>query len=320
MIVQDTANRMLSDAKIAELNAKETTAGSQAKVNTLKTEVDGKIGILTGDVDGHKAVIASPSVLGHVKVGANLSIDGEGVLNADASEVYALTDESMLRALEDMGITNLDSVTETGFYAFTTNITNRPNEILGTNGWMLSVYRHSKGIIQTATRQNPSAGSWDFGRAFDGATWTIWSRKFTTLSDNLNDNSITTAATANAVKQLNDIKANKQDSLTNVVTAVLQSGWTPDTSTVPLKFFKDGFGNVRIYGAARPGTKISGTVISTLQIGYRSVSHQRGIGGVIGHNVAIPVIIYSDGRISLNADLPATAEAIFFDITLRIDF
>lgn len=100
IIIQDTSNRLVTDAQITSWNGKSGFDGNYsnltnipttfapaahthtvADVTGLQTELD-KIGVLTDSVDAHKTVMASTTILGHVKVdGTSITIDENGVIS-----------------------------------------------------------------------------------------------------------------------------------------------------------------------------------------------------------------------------------------------
>ncbi|KAA0941691.1 hypothetical protein FQ087_20950 [Sporosarcina sp. ANT_H38] len=84
------------------------------------------------------------------------------------------------------------------------------------------------------------------------------------LNDALNSSLTTEAATANAVKQVNDLKANKAQESQIIIT--LQNGWGGN-----LRCYKNQFGVVQLFGMVTVGSLPSGT-IATLPIGYRPVN------------------------------------------------
>ncbi|KAA0944149.1 hypothetical protein FQ087_18670 [Sporosarcina sp. ANT_H38] len=188
-----------SSVQRASWDTKETPTGSQAKVNAHEnkktnphavtktqvglSEVDNIKQATKAEFDTHKAVVASPTTLGHVKVGTNLTVTADGTLNASGGSVP-------------------DASTTV------------------------------KGIVK--------------------------------LNDALNSSLTTEAATANAVKQVNDLKANKSQE--SQISISLQNGWGGN-----LRCYKNQFGVVQLFGMVTVGSLPSGT-IATLPIGYRPVN------------------------------------------------
>lgn len=110
------------------------------------------------------------------------------------------------------------------------------------------------------------------------------------LNDTLTSTSTTQAATANAVKRIND------KFIVRRTNAVLESGWinfeNPDAQ--PLTYYKDAFGVVHLYGNVRKMETLS--LVTIMPVGYRPV----GTREFIVQNGAVdvkPLFIYSDGKV-----------------------
>lgn len=85
----------------------------------------------------------------------------------------------------------------------------------------------------------------------------------TRLSNDINSASEVMSATPKAVKQVND--KFKLSATTKLPTAV---GWFTWEGEVELNYYKDSFGNVRIYGVVQKRSG-GGTTIATMPVGYR---------------------------------------------------
>lgn len=170
------------------------------------------------NVGEHATVIASSDTLGHMKVGANLSIDGEGVLSADASEAYALTDGSVAkRPLSN----DFNDLKDTGIYAIPNNVAiNPPYGAGGLWSWFIYVVATPVDGFQNQISQIAEQGPWGLKqyRSFEWSTgvWGAWRPYASGLNNTLTSTSTVEAATANAVKQVND--------------KIMGDSWTPITS------------------------------------------------------------------------------------------
>lgn len=87
------------------------------------------------------------------------------------------------------------------------------------------------------------------------------------LSSNISSTSTDLAATINAVRIVNDMKADREQEPTITITA--QNGWL---GTTPIRVYKDEFGVVHVSGMLWGGTKTAGTVLFTLPVEYRPSS------------------------------------------------
>lgn len=110
------------------------------------------------------------------------------------------------------------------------------------------------------------------------------------LNDTLTSTSSSQAATANAVKQVNDKFIIQQ------VNAVLEGGWINFAHELaqPLTFYKDGFGVVHLYGnVMKLDTR---SLVTILPEGYRPTGVREYLVQN-GDNLTRPLYIFPDGKL-----------------------
>jgi len=124
--------------------------------------------------------------------------------------MFSLTDGPYTRDLNAMGVTSVNDVMETGFYSFDNNDMGGIPGAIGDNRFLLSVLNDGKGGIAQELFRMYSSGlvRWDRHKHTTSDNWTPWSLKPMGLINTLNSTSTNDAATANAVKQVNDKLAN----------------------------------------------------------------------------------------------------------------
>lgn len=120
------------------------------------------------------------------------------------------------------------------------------------------------------------------------------------LNNTLTSTLTTQAATANVIKQLNDIKANKVQGAS--INLTFQNGWAPVGDFLCAK---DDFGRVFLSGDLRNGTTSSHTLLFTLPVGYRIPLHHNSRFSTLvtsdgTSNSTVQITMYSDGRVMLS--------------------
>lgn len=245
----------------AELGA-ETPTGAQSKatkaLNDAKAYTDSETADMASnfELQAHENKVASATELGHIKVGDNLSIDEEGNLSADASEVYALTDGPNAKTFTG----DLDNLKDTGFYHSdsTMGATNLPS----TGNYIITVRKAPDGTVHQSADWVTSVSSQGrvsaFHRICIASVWTAWMRNSPVVDSSLTNASHTDAASTYIAKQLNDMKVNKvQPAFTQVPS---KNGWIAiDT----VKYYKDETGVVHVQGWIQSGVTAANTVLFT---------------------------------------------------------
>lgn len=127
------------------------------------------------------------------------------------------------------------------------------------------------------------------------------------LNDTLISSDTTQAATANAVKQIND-----KFKLSPPSNAVLAAGWYVNTGE-ELAFYKDGFGIVHVYGRVRRIDGSTSRRVTTLPVGYRptkAVQSQIGTSitgsGYIDIDTSGNIDVWLEGTANINVLIDAT--------------
>ena len=217
-------------------------SGTVNKVNGIEPDETGNVklsippepdlnGLTTNqEFQAHETKIASPTVLGHVKVGQNLSIEADGTLNASGG------------AIPDASTT-------------------------------------VKGIVK--------------------------------LNGSLTSTSTTEAATANAVKQLNDLKVDKTQE--NWITLVLSTGWFVRES---LQVMKDSMGFIHLQGRIRNNDVtpyLVTEILATLPVGYRP---SRNVAFAASVTSATPSVLV----ININGQLVIGASDMSGDLGINVSF
>lgn len=223
-------------------------------------------------LNSHVNKVASTTELGHVKVdGETITIDGDGVIksNFKGYEVKPYSGD-------------LNLLTETGIYEIPRATPNAPTS----DEFIIEVTKtlDNKIVIQKATllsNNNTSAILRRTGYNVNGTTpysfrvesgagqingWIIDTIR---LLDGINSTSIIQAPTANAVKYINDLKANKLQR--SRVTMSLANGWSHSNSF--LSYRKDEFGTVYVFGEIQKTGSTSGEIVATLPSGYRPIEN-----------------------------------------------
>lgn len=247
------------------LTSEDVGAASSTELDSLRTEVTSNALV----VENHTKAIASTDVLGHVKSdGKTFIVDPvTGVASA------VLEGGAGLKAKEYTG--DLNNLIEPGIYSVPANTPNAPNtypvlvEVLASTDGKFVIQRATYSDIGTSvipafTRRalkdptgtfvwsTPSAGAVGFV-----GTWRVVDF---ILNDSITTSSTNNAATANAVKQVND----KFSTLEQDVKLTLSNGWQGIART-----FKQPNGIVNVHIDAYGGNAADGTIIATLPVGYR---------------------------------------------------
>lgn len=176
-------------------------------------------------------------------------------------------------------IGDLNDLVENGLYSVPENTPNVPSNF---GSWLVEVKKSSDGsfIVQTAYSENNNnlgessfkrvakkdvSGKYVWGTVAAGTSGYLnnWMIGNIRLSDSIDSETPLQAASPKAVKQVNDLKANKVQE--NFIQAVLTMG-TQD-STYPISYYKDSLGRVHVEGQARADA--SGMIAFTMPVGYR---------------------------------------------------
>lgn len=207
----------LANTGVVFLRRDETSENvpSQPTLDELKQEINR----IESNLTSHETKIASSTELGHIKIGDNLTITEDGVLNASSGEISDASNAT-------------------------------------------------KGIIQVGENLTISSGILSVPVATKTVAGAI------KVTDTFSDDSKDVAASAFLTKYLLDNTANKNELSAKAnqvqspsVVCTLSSGWAHGSSQ--LKYFKDQFGIVHLYGSVIKSS--GGTTITTLPVGNRPI-------------------------------------------------
>lgn len=94
----------------------------------------------------------------------------------------------------------------------------------------------------------------------------------------------------------------------------LLNGWTQ--TTTPLRYYKNPFGEVSVFGQVQGGTASVSTAIGTLPVGYRPPSIVRGVFIKVNDGSIVPYLIQPSGDIQIGG---ITTTGVFaFNFSFRI--
>ena len=293
--------------------------GAVSKVNGKEPNAEGEIILAPSDIgaasstkfDEHLGQIASPTKLGHIKPdGTTIIVDPEtGVARAiGGSEVEIFTGD-------------LNTLVEKGTYLVTKDSTNKPwiydivVEVLpnydGSIVWQQARINQAGAnnaiIIKRVGFKNGDSYTWLSLPNGSAGSLDGWAIINPSLDDSLISSSLTSAATANAVKKLNDLKADKVQE--NFIQAVLSMG-TQD-SAYPISYYKDSLGRVHVEGQAQANT--SGMIAFTMPVGYRPViANQVLISKITSPTGYHYLILQTNGYFLMSSGTASAAYAFSF--------
>lgn len=203
---------------------------------------------------------------------------------------------------------DLNDLIEPGIYSVPANTPNAPNnspllvEVLTSSDGKFIIQRATYSFLNTSlvpsfTRRSlkDTSGNIVWSTPSSGAVGFVgtWRVVDFILSDRIDDANTNSSATANAVKQLNDLKANKSQE--SEIAVALQNNWAGNA-----KYYKDEFGIVHVFFVIYGGTTTANTTLFQLPVGYRPPSTR-----------IFPIITYG------NTDVTDTSTHLIIDSTGR---
>jgi len=260
--------------------------------------VDGKVAQVQTALTEHSEEIATTEKLGHIKPdGTTITVDPEtGIASAVSNnEVIPFTGD-------------LNDLVSNGLYSVVSP-TNVPQGFYGRA--LVQVIVSDQDVVQIFMYTNSAAAGGVLSRAKSNNVWGSWTRMDTRLSDSLTNPSTIEAATANAVKQVNDKIAPTPFGLTPNAPFVIDdsSGLTVGKS-----------GNVAVLSfRVKPSQQLATTsqyqLCEILPVGYRNLR-----ATVVGHGFCwvssvarlIPVTIAS-GTVIMQAPPVAIPANTYID-------
>lgn len=227
------------------------------------------------EVNKHLAKIATTEELGHFKPdGTTITVD----------PVTGIASAAVSNSNTKVYTGDLNNLIENGYYSIPANTPNAPTS---STSWLIEVVVSADATyaVQTARhggsnnlRENvfqrvavkDGSGQFIWGTIASGSSGYLgnWKIVSMNISDAIDSETPLTGASSKAVKQLNDLKANKQQE--NWINAVMNSAWKNAVSDLPTQYRKDEFGIVHLRGAVTGGS--AGNSIFQLPVGYRPSS------------------------------------------------
>ncbi|MFS0819681.1 hypothetical protein ABC382_22690 [Lysinibacillus sp. 1P01SD] len=245
--------------------------GAVSKVNGKEPNAEGEIILSPSDIgaasstelETHSKEIATTEELGHIKPdGTTITVDPvTGVASAVSKGAGTILVPATSTDGEYYNVT-LEDVTElTNGLAIRVqpNMTNLQGVKIIVNDMPFKYITYAAdGLIQAGLFKANAI----YTLVYNGAFFILQGDGFG-LTDSLTSTSKHYAASANSVKTLNDLKANKQQEA--LLTPTGKNNWNVSAS----RYFKDEFGIVHLYFNASGGNIATGTVVLTLPVGYR---------------------------------------------------
>lgn len=292
--------------------------GNQITWGRLATSLKATITNAMNTITNHVGVKASTETLGHIKP------DGE-TITVDPVTGVAKVIVDIGGGLSAKSYTgDLNSLVESGIYSCPANTPNAPNsfpllvEVLASYDSNFVIQRATYDHLGTAnipafTRRAIKNASgdlvWSTPNAGSVGFVNNWRVVDFILSDSLTDANTSAAATANAVKQVND-----KFTLPTRIDVVFNTGWSSPLGEPQLHYYKDAFGVVTIFGTVRRTPTGSGS-FATLPSGYRPLTNMKIYVPHIANKIIPMDINASTGAMTLNAF--ASEETLYLNISYR---
>lgn len=263
--------------------------GNQITWGRLAQSLKATITNALNAITNHESVKASSTTLGHIKAdGTTITVDPvTGIASAKAGDkdiyVQAISTNGSDYDVTIEGVTELvDGLT----FTVKPNMTNTDWVYLNVNGLGKQYITHAaQGLIHVGLFQKDSP----YTVRYNGKYFVMQTGYFG-LVDSLDSTSKHFAASAYAVKQVNDkFKIER-------INAVLGKGWitSPIPEAHPLTYFKDAFGVVHMYGNVKKMENLS--LVTTMPEGFRPT---RTMEFMAQHGASQfkPLFIFADGRV-----------------------
>ncbi|WP_313150784.1 phage tail-collar fiber domain-containing protein [Lysinibacillus capsici] len=221
--------------------------------------VDGKVAQVQTALTEHSGQIATTEELGHIKPDG-FSIEVDPVTGVASSHGI----------VQKYNTGHLNDLIKSGSYSSKGATVDRgfPRDVNDTHETLIEVFKTGEGwVLQRFTWwDNSSTNIYERGKYLN--IWGSWYTLPSRLTSSLTSSSEIIAASANAVKQLNDSKANKAQE--NWITGTPAGSWRNANPEFPFQYRKDEFGIVHLRGVLTGGT--AGNSCFQLPEGYRAQS------------------------------------------------
>lgn len=263
--------------------------GNQITWGRLAQSLKATITNALNAITNHESIKASSTTLGHIKAdGTTITVDPvTGIASAKAGDkdiyVPAISSDGVTYNVAIEGVTELvDGLT----FTVKPNMTNTDFVYLNVNGLGAKYITHAaEGLLYVDMFRKEAP----YTVRYNGKFFVIQTGYFG-LQDSYNSTARNYAASAYAVKQVNDkFKIER-------INAVLGKGWitSPIPEAHPLTYFKDAFGVVHMYGNVKKMENLS--LVTTMPEGFRPTRTMEFMAQY-GASQFKPLFIFADGRI-----------------------
>jgi len=224
---------------------------SIAEIEGLQTALDSKISTLP---------IATTSELGAIKVGAGLTIDGNGTLSA---KVASASQAGIVQVGYGLGMSGDYLFVKTGTGL---EVNTGTNEIKLTDAILDQIANASSPpVASTTTTGIVRVGD---GLQINNEYLSVKTTGNLTIDENGFVNTINSPAFTN-LNVTGSLTIGGSIGTEDRINASLKNSWLNFAGFVPTCYWKDKYGVVHIEGLVQSGTTTNGTVVFTLPAGYR---------------------------------------------------
>jgi len=264
VLISDLNENMdVLDAAVGELkNGNASIPGLETEDKTLKgaiNEIGEKVTTNKQALTEHSGQIATIEKLGHIKPdGFSIEVDPVTGVASSHGIVRKYNTGHLNDLLKSGSYSSKGATVARGF----------PRDVNDTHETLIEVFKTGEGwLLQRFTWwDNSSTNIYERGKFLN--IWGSWYTLPSRLTSSLTSSSEIIASSANAVKQLNDSKANKAQE--NWITGTPAGSWRNANPELPFQYRKDEFGIVHLRGVLTGGT--AGNSCFQLPDGYRAQS------------------------------------------------